>query len=111
MDLLGLCQRAGKVLSGDCLVKSKIKSKKAKLVLLATDASSRTKKEYLYLVQVNNISMIEVSTKIELGRAIGKSPRAAVAIIDDGFAKVIDKLIQKKWIFRKEIRMKVNMLI
>ena len=94
-DLLGLCQRAGKVLSGDCLVKGKIKDKKAKLVLLAADASDRTKKEYLHLLKVNNVLAIELSTKLELGWAIGKSPRAAVAIMDDNFAKVIVEAIER----------------
>lgn len=94
-NMLGLCQRAGKVLSGDCMVKSAIKDKKAKIVLLATDASERTKKEYLHLAQANKITIIQHGTKLNLGWSVGKSPRAAVAIIDHNFAKGITEIIER----------------
>ena len=38
MNLLGLAQRAGKVVSGDFIVEKALKSKSVKLLLLATDA-------------------------------------------------------------------------
>ncbi len=94
-DLVGLCQRAGKLLSGDALVKSTIQHGKAKLVLLAEDASDRTKKEFLHLAKKNGVKLIVSGTKAELGWAIGKSPRAVIAISDDNFVKGIISTLER----------------
>ncbi|WP_031514427.1 L7Ae/L30e/S12e/Gadd45 family ribosomal protein [Desulfofalx alkaliphila] len=93
VNLLGLCQRAGKLLTGDYQVKSAIKSGRALLVLLATDASQRTKKEYLYMGKANKVPVIETGTKAEYGVLAGKTPRAALAVIDNNFAKGISEVI------------------
>lgn len=44
-SLLGLAYRARKVISGEELVLKEVRNKRAKLVLLADDASSNTKKK------------------------------------------------------------------
>lgn len=95
-NMLGLCQRAGKLLTGDCMVKNGIKDRKALLVLLATDASERTKKEYLHMAKANNINIVQYGTKADLGWSVGKSPRAAVAVIDPNFAKGIKQIIESE---------------
>ncbi|MEG6615720.1 ribosomal L7Ae/L30e/S12e/Gadd45 family protein [Peptococcaceae bacterium 1198_IL3148] len=92
-NMLGLCQRAGKLLSGDCQVKNSIKDNRAKLVILATDASERTKKDYIYLAKANKIPLIQFSSKTELGLSVGKARRAALSIIDTNFAKGIHQII------------------
>ena len=94
-NMLGLCQRAGKLLSGDCMVKTAMKDRKAILVLLATDASERTKKEYLHIAKVNNTNIVQYGTKADLGWSVGKSPRAAVAITDPNFAKGLKQIIER----------------
>jgi ribosomal protein L7Ae-like RNA K-turn-binding protein len=93
-NLIGLCQRAGKLLSGDCQVKTSIKDQKAKLVILATDASERTKKDYIYLAKANKVPLIQFSSKTELGLSVGKAHRAAVSITDANFAKGIHQIIE-----------------
>ena len=40
LNLLGLAQRAGKVISGDFIVEKAIKRKEPKLVLLASDCAA-----------------------------------------------------------------------
>lgn len=89
LNLIGLCQRAGKLVSGDCMVKSAVKGGRAKLLVLAEDASDRTQKEFYHLVKAYKVKLIKAGTKAELGLAIGKSPRAAVAVTDENFAKGI----------------------
>ncbi len=42
---LGLAQKAGKVASGDFAVRSALKSGKAKLLVVATDAAPNSKKD------------------------------------------------------------------
>jgi len=91
MSLLGLAKKAGKVVSGDYAVKSAVKNREAKLLLVAGDTSNRAKKEYFYLADSNDIPIIEVSCKSDLGLIVGKSLRAAVAVIDENFARAILK--------------------
>ena len=45
MSLLGLANRAGKIISGEELVIKEIRSGKAKLVFFSEDASANTKKK------------------------------------------------------------------
>ena len=45
--LIGICMKAGKVLSGSEQVESGIKKQKAFLLILATDSSEKTLKRYI----------------------------------------------------------------
>jgi len=90
-DLLGLAQRAGKVQSGDAAAEAVIKKGKVKLVLLAVDASDRTKEHFTNLCRFKKIRWIESGEKERLGNALGKSPRSIVVVTDEGFAR---RLIQ-----------------
>ena len=44
-SMLGLCMKAGRLTSGEVGCEAAIKGKKAKLIILAEDASEKTKKE------------------------------------------------------------------
>ncbi|AQS59338.1 L7Ae/L30e/S12e/Gadd45 family ribosomal protein [Desulforamulus ferrireducens] len=93
--LLGLCQRAGKVASGDQAVRDNLHKGKVKLLLVATNTSERIKKDYLRMAEQKKIPVSLAFTKEELGQAMGKSPRAAVAILDDNFARGMAGLLEK----------------
>lgn len=95
MSILGLAQKAGKVVSGDFAVQGAIKSGKAKLLIIAADASESTKKEYQYLAASRNIESYCFLSKEQLGGAIGKALRAAVVITDEGFTKPIILTLQE----------------
>ena len=88
---LGLAQKAGKVASGDFAVRSALKSGKAKLLVVATDAAPNSKKDMYYLAEVAGVAVVELLTRDELGFAIGKAKRTALAITDTNFAKMINK--------------------
>ena len=88
---LGLAQKAGKVASGDFAVRSALKSGKAKLLVVAEDAAPNSKKDMYYLAEVAGVEVVELLTRDELGYAIGKAQRTAVAITDTNFAKMINK--------------------
>lgn len=88
---LGLAQKAGKVASGDFAVRSALKSGKAKLLVVATDAAPNSKKDMHYLAEVAGVTVVELLTRDELGFAIGKAKRTALAITDTNFAKMINK--------------------
>ena len=88
---LGLAQKAGKTASGDTAVRSSLKSGKVKVLVLAQDAAPNSKKEIYFLAEMAGVQVIELLTRNELGYAIGKGPRIAVAITDANFANMLLK--------------------
>lgn len=89
--LLGLAAKAGKLVSGEFSVEKAIKEKKAYLVILAADASENTQKHFSDMCRYRRVPLVVFGTKEELGRCIGKRFRANVAVLDEGFAKSIQK--------------------
>jgi ribosomal protein L7Ae-like RNA K-turn-binding protein len=94
--MLGLAMKARKLVSGELAVENAVRSGKAKLVIVAEDASENTKKSYRDLTNFYKIPIYECVTKIDLGMAIGKASRVAVAIVDTGFSKAITKALFDK---------------
>lgn len=93
LSYLGLAKKAGKITSGEFLTENAVSKKKAKLVIVAEDASDNTKKKFSDKCTFYKIPIVFYKTKPELGNAIGTSPKASVAVLDDGFSKVILKTL------------------
>ncbi|MCH1623743.1 YlxQ family RNA-binding protein [Fredinandcohnia quinoae] len=93
MSLLGLANRARKVVSGEELVIKEIRNGNAKLVLLSEDASSNTAKKMNDKSTYYQVQLRIVSDRYSLGHAIGKEARVVVAITDSGFAEKISHLL------------------
>ena len=85
--------KAGKLVSGEYLVEKAVKEMKAYLVVIAEDASDNTKKHFSDMCQYRNIPIRFFRTKEEIGKTIGKSYRASIAVTDEGFAKSILKKV------------------
>lgn len=92
LNLLGLAARARKVVTGETVI-SKIRSKEAYLVLVASDASDNTKKKISDKCISYEIDYIITSNIEELSTAIGKRNRVAIGIVDKGFASKIKEKI------------------
>lgn len=91
-NLLGLAQRAGKVISGEDQVVKAIQHQEAKLVFLASDAAANLTKK---ITDKSTYYKIEVSTvfdTLELSMALGK-PRKVVCVVDAGFIKKMRTLM------------------
>ncbi len=93
LNLLGLATRAGKMISGEELVLQSVRSKKAKLVIISTDASDNTRKKLLDKCAYYQVPCVTQFTHGELSHAIGKD-RKSCAIQDTGFATKLQELIQ-----------------
>lgn len=91
LNLLGLAQGAGKLLSGESIVLEAIRKKEAKLVVFASDASDNTKKQFLNKCEYYDVPVLILFLKAEISKAIGKE-RTVCAFTDDGFAKSFQKL-------------------
>lgn len=86
--LLGMALRAGKIISGDAAVEASLKKGKGKLLIIAEDAPGSLKKFQKWAEDLN-LPLLLAGEKIELGKALGQSPRAVVLVMDEGFAKAI----------------------
>jgi len=95
IQILSLCQRAGKLVSGETGCIKAVRDSSAELIILAEDASENTKKRFSDSAGFYNKKLIVIGDKLELGRAIGKDERAVLCVIDSGFAKKIAGMIEQ----------------
>ena len=91
-SMIGIAQKAGKLVSGEFAAESSVRSGDAKLVIVAGDASYNTKKLFNNKCKHYGVPLIEVLTKEELGHSIGKEYRAVAAVLDKGIADAILKM-------------------
>lgn len=89
LALLGLAMKARSAVSGETAVLDAIKKGQAHLVLIAEDASDNSRKLYSDKSRFYGISYYIWGTREQLGHAIGKSERSAVAVCDAGLAQAI----------------------
>ena len=88
--VLGLAQKAGRLASGDAGVKEALQNNEAFLLIVAEDAAPNTVKELCFLAEKQSVRVLRLLTRTELGSCIGKAPRAAVAVLNQGFAGLIE---------------------
>ena len=91
--LLGLATRAGKIAFGYESVVDTIIKNKAKLVLVAEDASERTKRNILRIAQENHVQARKYGTIDKISNNIGKQNKAVVCVKDVNFSKEMLKII------------------
>lgn len=93
LNMLGLAYRARKLSTGEQAIIKDIQAKRAKLVLIANDIGQQTKKKLTDKCDTYDVPFKIVDDRETIAKAIGKSARVAVAILDDGFAKKIQSLL------------------
>lgn len=92
LGLIGLAARARKICFGADSVEQEIKKKKVYLVVIANDASDRTKDKFNKLCEEYKIPII-IEGEIEiLSKAIGKSNKAIIGIEESNLANEIQKI-------------------
>ena len=91
--LLGLARRAGKISFGTESSIETIQKGKAKLVIVTTDSSDRTKNNFEELSKKFNVEF-RIFGKIEnLSKSIGQNNKAVIVIKDKNFSNEIVKKI------------------
>ena len=93
LNLIGLATKAGKTASGEFMTEKSVKSGKARLVIVSEEASENTRKMFDNMCTYYKVPIFFFAGKDELGHAMGKEMRASLAIVDDGFAKAVVKLM------------------
>ena len=96
LSLLGLAKKAGKLKGGEYCVETEVKKGRAKLVIVAEDASDNTQKSYTDMCSFKKVPVIFYGNKETIGKCIGCEERAAVVLTDEGFANAVNKQISQK---------------
>lgn len=92
LNLIGLARRAGKLISGEELVIKSIQRSEARLVFIANDASDNLIKKITDKSNYYEIVSSQLFSEDEISQAIGQN-RKVVAIIDGGFSKKMESLM------------------
>jgi len=91
--LLGICRKAGKLISGQDSVERAVNAQKVFLIIVSNDTSENTRKKMKSLSIKANIPIFYWCQSDELGKAIGKEQRKVIGITDKGLAKAIQSRI------------------
>jgi len=93
LNMLGLAYRARRCSLGEDTIVKDIQQQKAKLVIIAHDTGKQTMKKLTDKCTYYNVPYKIAGSRDELSNAMGKSGRVAVAILDAGFAKKIESML------------------
>lgn len=86
---MGLCQRAGQLVSGGMLSENAVRSGKSRLIVLSCEASEGTADQFDRLCRHHGAALIIVGDKETLGRAIGKDSRTVAAVLTGPFQQML----------------------
>ena len=92
LGLIGLSAKARKISFGADSVELGIKKNKVNLIIVAEEASKRTKEKFEKLSDKYNIPILIFGKIEELSKAIGKSNKAVIGIEDINLSKEIKKI-------------------
>ena len=94
LGLLGLAQRAGAVARGADATRRAIQKGKARLVVMAEDASPAQLQKILKAMTERYPPRGYVPDRAQLGDALGAGPLSAVAVTNASFARQILRALQ-----------------
>ena len=90
LNLIGLAKKAGKLELGEEPAGAAARAKHARLLLLASDAADNTRRRALHFGEAGECICLEIpAAKAELGRALGRTSCAVLAVTDTGLACAI----------------------
>jgi ribosomal protein L7Ae-like RNA K-turn-binding protein len=94
-SMIGIARKAGMTASGGYAVEEAIHAGKAKLLIIAEDASDNTVKKFTDMAAFYHVRVIRFSNKTDLGRAVGTGSRSCIVIKDEGLAEAVKKQIER----------------
>lgn len=95
LSLLGLAARGRNLVSGEYSTEQAVRSHRAKLVIVAADASAGTQKLFRDKCASFVVPLaVGPYDKEALGHAIGSAPRASIAVTDEGLARTLGDLMR-----------------
>lgn len=92
LAFLGLVKKTGNVVEGYNKCEEAFKYKKRiYLVIFSNDISIKSRKNFMFLCDKNNIPYIQYYSKEELGTALGRAEINVMAITDNNMAKKLQE--------------------
>ncbi|NYB74373.1 MULTISPECIES: ribosomal L7Ae/L30e/S12e/Gadd45 family protein [Sedimentibacter] len=88
-SMLGIAKKGGNISIGYDATLINIKSNKSELVLLASDASDKTKKNVQFFCDQYDAKYIEYGEKEVLGKCLGRKVVGVLSITDKNIASYI----------------------
>ena len=93
LSLISIAKKAGRIAAGEFQTETAVKSGKAYLVIVSSEASGTTEKKFRNMCSFYEVPFCIYGTKEALGAAVGCEFRASLAVTDEGLANsVIRKL-------------------
>lgn len=92
LNLLGLAQRARKVVTGTEMVLKQVRAQKVTAVFIAKDCAANTRKRFSDKCHSYDVSLIQDFSELELSSAIGQK-RSVIAVTDNGFGRKMLELL------------------
>ena len=93
LNLIGLAQRAGFIVTGEDNVTNALQKQKIKTVFVASDASENTIDKFVKKCYFYNVKCNLDFTSEEINGALGK-PRKIIGVTDEGFSDALEKLMR-----------------
>ncbi|MFO7892970.1 MAG: L7Ae/L30e/S12e/Gadd45 family ribosomal protein [Longimicrobiales bacterium] len=93
LQLLGLAARAGAVAPGTARVVAGIRAGEVAFAVVAEDLTATGRAKLVPLLEREGVRHAVRFTRAQLGRAVGKSPLAAVGVADAGFGDRLAALL------------------
>ena len=92
LSLLGLAKKAGRLEAGEENVGGAARARDARLILLASDAAENTARRAGHFAEAGACLCVRIpADKDALGRAVGRTSCAMLAVTDIGFAEAVAK--------------------
>lgn len=89
LGFIGIAKKAGKVSVGSFVCETDIKSGASELIIIACDASDKTKKALTDACNYYKVPFLEFSDKESLGAITGGGEKVVISVNDKGLAKAI----------------------
>ena len=92
LSMIGLAKKAGRVEIGEEPVGAAARAKKARVILLASDAAPSSQRRAASFAEAGSTLLLTVPAgKEQLGAVLGRTSVAMIAVTDVGFAEAIVK--------------------
>ncbi len=95
-SLISLCQKSGKLVSGEFACEKALRDGQAKLTIISSDASDNTKKKFINKSFFYNVKCYVYGDSSGVFAATGKQNRKTIIVTDQSFAFEIDKLLTEQ---------------
>ena len=97
MNLIGLAQKAGRLTVGEEPTGAAARARDARLILVAADAAENSVRRVRHFADAGQCLWCRIGAdKDALGRAVGRSSCAMLAVTDIGFAEAIAKKLAEE---------------